>query len=173
MNNIRIGFSKPKNKLFPWFSWLIRVYENTQYSHVYIRWDVEGLQEKICYQASGLQVNFIGQKIFEEEILPVHEYSLISALSPENQKELLKFCISNSGVPYGIKQIFGIVIQKLFRLNKNPFADNSNSFVCSELIGTIFKEIFNLSPEVSLDNMLPKDVENIIMQHPKFFKKTL
>lgn len=158
--------------IFPWFSWLIRMYEGTEYSHVYIRWDVDGIDEKICYQASGSMVNFIGQKVFDGHIQPVSEFLCTIELDKATTRKLMKFCVSNAGVPYGIKQVFGLMAQRLFKLNKNPLSDQKEAYVCSELVGVILEEIFSMESSIEIDDLLPKDIENLL-KNSNSFKKIL
>ena len=72
--NIRIGFSKPKGKWFPLMSWVIRLIEQTPYSHVYVEWEARKYKTHIVYQASGTKVNFMNQKIFREQNTVTHEF---------------------------------------------------------------------------------------------------
>ena len=47
-----IGFSKPKNHPCPVYSYAIRAFENTPYSHVYIRWYSKYANTWVCFEAS-------------------------------------------------------------------------------------------------------------------------
>lgn len=157
---IRIGFSKPKNKFFPIFSWLIRAIERTSYSHVYLQWDSEFAGSTITYHAAGHSVHFLGLKLFKKSINPIHIFEL--DISREQYKELLNYCFENSGTDYGIKQIFGIAYVKFMGLFgkrvKNPFADGEVSQVCSELAGYVLSDILNKDFNIDLDIAGPKDI---------------
>lgn len=154
---IYIGFSKPKNNIFPIASWLIRLFMGyTSYSHVYIRWFNEKLNMWICYQANGSGVNFCGPDTFEDHIQIIEEFEL--DLDDNKYLDLLKFCISKSGYPYGYKQNLGIMISKLLNLKHNIFSDKSKSIVCSELASLILKDFFNIEIGVSEDMVTPKDI---------------
>lgn len=169
-----IGFSKPKNHPFPIISWLIRLFEGgTKYSHVYVRWYSLGAQVDVCYEASGNQVHFLGKKVFDKKVEPIYEYEL--KINRDAYKKLLKFCMTNAGVNYGAKQIIGIAwqrINKLFgREVKNPFADGTNSWICSELVASILIDVvgLELSDDIShqLDSASPKDIRKIVANMPK------
>lgn len=176
---IIVGFSKPKNHIFPIFSWLIRLFEGgTKYSHVYVRWYSLGARVDACYEASGTQVHFVGKKVFDEKIQPVYEYQL--EINRETYRKLLHFCMSNAGVKYGIKQVFGIAWQRLNKLLgrkvDNPFSDGNKSWICSELVAAIFIDVVGLevSKEVEneLDSASPKNIKDIL-DRTKGVKKIL
>lgn len=166
---IRIGFSKPKNKLFPAGSWLIRLFENTKYSHVFVRWYSVGADTDIVYEAGGTYINFKAGKIFDKKAETVHEYETI--ISKEVYKKLLKYCMSNAGVQYGFKQIIGIALVKLFKLKKNPFSDGNKSQVCSELVGNIIENLELGDIDINLDIAGPRDIKEFLEKSDKF-KKT-
>ena len=158
--NIKIGFSQPKGRIFPIFSWLIRLVEWTKYSHVYLQWDSEFAQSKITYHAAGHSVHFLGTKKFNETVTPIHEFEI--EISRDQYKELLHYCFENSGTDYGIKQIFGIAIVKaaglLGKEISNPFSDGGKSQVCSELVGYVLSEIMDKDIKLDLDIAGPRDI---------------
>ena len=157
---IKIGFSQPRNKFFPVFSWLIRLIEGTKYSHVYLQWNSEFAESTITYHAAGHSVHFLGLNLFKQSVKPIHEFEL--TISQDQYKELLHYCFENSGTDYGIKQIFGIAIVKIAGLFgkkiSNPFSDGDKSQVCSELVGYVLSEILNRELELDLDIAGPKDI---------------
>lgn len=157
---IYIGFSKPKKHLFPIFSWLIRMFQKTPYSHVYIRWYSRHAQAHICYEASGNEVKFLGKKVFDNRIQIIHEYEI--NITKSQYKKLLHFCMSNAGIKYGILQVFGILLVTLFRLKKNPFSDDRKSWVCSELVGNALEEVLDKETGLDLDIAGPKEIDNFL-----------
>lgn len=158
---IIIGFSKPKNKIFPWFSWLIRLYQNTEYSHVYIRWEARGISENICYQASGSQVNFIGSDVFAKEIQPIFEYEMLQDLSVEQRRNLFKFAISKAGKPYGIKEVFGLLYSRFIDNSHNKL-DDEEHYICSELISTILKDELEVDLGKEASMTMPVDIQKYL-----------
>jgi len=164
---IYIGFSKPKNHIFPIFSWLIRLFEQTEYSHVYVRWYSKGAQVQVCYEASGNEVKFLSNKVFLNKVNPVYEFEL--EITHSQYKKLLHFCMSNAGSKYGLKQVFGILLVRLLNLKKNPFSDNRKSWVCSELAGALLESVYGKSLNLDLDIAGPKDIYKYL--NSKDFKK--
>lgn len=164
---IKIGFSQPKGKFFPIFSWLIRLIEGTKYSHVYLQWDSEFADSTITYHAAGHSVHFLGLNLFKKSVEPIHEFEM--NISREQYQELLHYCFDNSGTDYGIKQIFGIAAVKLAALFgkdiKNPFSDGNKSQVCSELVGYVLSDVLEQDLNLDLDVAGPKDIY-------KFLKKS-
>lgn len=152
---IKIGFSRPKNKLFPIFSWLIRLVERTSYSHVYIKiYSSDGTY--FIYQASGTHVNIIGSKYFEQGATVVKEYSL--PISSEQKKNLLKFVAKECGAPYSITQILNIACHMLF--GKGFLS--SKGYVCSEIAAIVLRDIYNFKLEKDENILTPKDIDMLL-----------
>ncbi len=169
-----IGFSKPKGKIFPIYSWLIRLFQgNTKYSHVYIRWYSKKADAHIHYHASGRSVHFLCKEEFDKHIDPIEEYEV--RISDEGYAKLLHFCMTNAGKDYGLQQAVGIAwvyINKLFgKKIKNPWADGNKSWICSELVGSIIVDVIGSKMEsgvfIELDSADPKDIKNIVANLPK------
>lgn len=165
---LTIGFSKPKKHIFPIFSWLIRLSEKTSYSHVYVKWHSKGADTNVLYEASGSNVKFLGEKVYKKKIQPIHEYEV--EINTKTYKKLLKFCMENAGVDYGIKQVFGIALVKIFKLKKNPFSDNRKSQVCSELIGHILEDVLGKKLDLDLDIAGPRAIKEYLDQQEDFKK---
>jgi len=160
--SVIIGFSKPKGVFFPIFSWVIRLFERTEYSHVYVRWHSKGAGVDVCYEASGNEVKFICKNVFDARIIPIKEYEI--EITNEQYRKLLHFCMSNAGQHYGVKQVFGILLVKLFRLKKNPFSDGRASWVCSELAGQILKDVLDKDTGLDLDIAGPKAIDKFLQE---------
>lgn len=171
MRKIIIGFSKPKNKIFPIFSWLIRLFQGgTQYSHVYIRWYSPTIGTYLTYEASGTSVKFVGEQVYEDEITPIYEYEI--SISDNIYLNLLKFCIRYSGIKYGVIQVIGIAIALLFKLKKNPLSHGDQKQVCSEIVQRILKQILHKDIEIDLDLVTPKNIKDFL-DTQKDFKRIL
>lgn len=151
MRKISIGFSKPQNKKFPVFSWAIRAFDNTEYSHVYIKWVMKS-GKPIIYQASGHSVNFIGNKRFEFKNKSVKEFEF--EICQETFDSFLDWAVDESGAPYSVKQAIGIAMMKLFLLEKNPF---HYGYVCSEIAGRVLRDQLKLKVK-DLNCVTPKDI---------------
>lgn len=165
MEQVYIGFSRPSGWFEP-FSWAIRLAQWTPYSHVYIRIPSTSLNRDIVYQASGLAVNFIGSQRFQSKEIIVKEFPI--NISPESKTKVLQFSVDSAGAPYGVKEVFGIawvLFNSAFgRKVKNPFADGSDSFVCSEFVGDILKNDLGINlPDP--ENIDPKIVYNAMLKY--------
>ena len=174
---IYIGFSKPKDHKLPILSWLIRAFEGfIGYSHSYIRWYSSKIGLNLCYHASGTQVHFLGSKLFDKKINIVHEYR--TYISEEAYTELLRFCIKNAGVKYGVKQLLGIVWVRVNKLLgkrvKNPYADGDKSRICTEVVGHIIRDVLHHELSEDLDKYLEsaglKELKKLLDQSNSFEK---
>ncbi len=141
---IIIGFSKPRGKFKP-FSWAIRLVEGTPYSHVYIRTHSDKLDVDLIYQASGAQVNFMGLQHFNNHAIRLFEFE--HEIPDQTYDAFMRWAIINSGADYSIKQPLGILLIKMFNLKRNPFANGSFAWVCSELAGFVLSSFL----EVNID----------------------
>lgn len=160
--NIRIGFSRPKNSKFAFFSWAIRAVDKTPYSHVYVRWFSKTAETWVTYEAAGHSVRFLSNKLFEKNLDVVKEFEI--KLSEECWPKLLRFCLDNASVSYGKKQILGIALAKAFRLKQNPFKDEEDTMVCSELVGRVLEHM-GITFDKPLDLLDPKDIFNKLEEH--------
>lgn len=136
MMNISIGFSR-SDKIG---SRLIRWCEDTEFSHVYIKWRSDYLERDIIYHASGHAVGFItSERFLAAGNRVVLEKPL--SLSDATKKTVIQFCMDKSGTPYGIKHLIGFGIVKLCKLVgktiKNPFGDGPKTYICSELAAEV------------------------------------
>jgi hypothetical protein len=142
MRKIILGFSKPKNKFLPIFSWAIRLVEWTPYSHVFVRIKSESLSTTLIYQASGTQVNFMGLKHFEDAAHIIKEFEF--DISDAHYLEMLRWAVQEAGAPYGLKAVLGIFLVKCFNLKRNPFSDKNKTWFCSELAGKVLRDFIGV-----------------------------
>lgn len=149
-----IEFTRPKK--FAPLSYVIRAIQGTPYSHVRLRW-VNSVGVNIVYEASGSNVHFLGPMAQSQK--PVHvAHSFCYTLSREQYRELIKVCMSYAGINYGVLQLLGIGVARLFGLRKNPFSRGESRVVCSELVGIVILDILGITFEDTLDLLGPKEV---------------
>lgn len=101
MDEIIVGFSRPKNK-FKIGSYLIRLWLQTNYSHVYIKFYLKSSDRTLIYEAVGSGVRFIGCTQGETHASEVKSFKL--NISKDNYLSLLKFCVDNAGVNHNALQ---------------------------------------------------------------------
>lgn len=159
MRKIIIGFSRPRGFFKP-FSWGIRLIERTAYSHVFIKMHSESLDVDLIYQASGTQVNFMGMEHFKNHAKILDEFEI--DIDEDTYKKFMRWAVINAGAGYSLKQIFGILLIKIFRLKSNPFANGQCSWVCSELAGFVLKSFTKAALELSeIETMGPRKIYEI------------
>lgn len=160
MEKVTIGFSKSRKKL-PIGSWLIRLYQGTPYSHVYLKFHSESLNRTLVYEAVGGGVRFVGNKLWEEHAEEVKSYTI--ELKKCNRVRLMQFCVDNAGIDYAYGQNIGIVLADIFNLKKNPLTKGVN---CCEIIGNILElEGYKLSKDANL--LTPLDIDKILESNTK------
>ena len=137
MRKISIGFSKPKDKKFPFFSWAIRAYERVPYSHVYLRWQTHW-GSWICYHAASVMVHFLGEEAFSKKIIVVQEFEF--EISDEKFDKLMQFCIKYAGVDYGLIDVLRIPLWDLGIMGPASNDDPWKQY-CAELVMRAFGEM--------------------------------
>lgn len=158
MRSFTIGFSKSTIP-FPIGSYAIRLYQGTEYSHVFVILDTaRHLGSDTVYQSSRGMVNCMSLDVFleENEIVEIHRIEV-----PDDVYVAIRNGLhSETGRHYGTLQNLGIPISDLLNI-KNPWKKGYN---CSELIYE--KVLLPLNPDLSLhydkDTVTPKDVNEII-----------
>ena len=166
MKTIYVDYTSSR-KLFPLFSWAVQIFERAPYSHVRIHWRSHWFSWT-TFEASGSEVKIIGS--VGEKAHPVkvhHRYEV--TLTDEEYKRLVGM-LRYAGVSYGIRQVIGIALQRLFRLKKNPFGDRKYSMVCSELVAYFLIEVMNIQPGWELDSVGPKKLKEYMDSIPSLFK---
>jgi len=162
MNEIIIGFSRP-NGWFEPFSWLIRLMDDSSFSHTYIKYYNNYSARWIILQASGLEVNIIGETAFNIKENIIKEFAI--PISDAQKLKTVQFGIDNLGVPYGLKHIIGIVIVKFANLFgkriANPFPE-AGTMVCSELVAYALNEIILPTDTINFETATPTDVYNYL-----------
>ena len=156
MSQLIIGFSKSKKK-FPIISWLIRLVQNTEFSHVYLKRNSK--YGPYVYQANGHGVNFTNIQWFLEQNEVTEEF--IISVSDEVKDRIMKKAIELCGRPYSQKDIIGILLAQWFNIKSNLLADGEYAFICSELVvelldsgGIVLKSQWGKTPEL----VTPKDI---------------
>ena len=154
---ITIGFSRPHK--FKIFSCLIRLWEGTPYSHIFIRRHSKWLDSEYVYQASGLSVNFMGAKHFDSINKTIDAYEL--EFTDEQVKTVMQFAMKTAGKPYGMKQIFAILLTR-FGIKSKDWLDGEYSYICSELVAKILQDYKDVRLDKPIDLVTPKDIHRIM-----------
>lgn len=159
---ITIEFTRPKR--FRLFSWMVRQIQKTEYSHVRLSWLGAGGSVPVIYEASGSNIKFIGpeaQQYHPVEIIKTYKVNI----GRDDYRKLVQLCMTFAGVRYGVKQVIGMALVRVFALDKNPFADGRKSQVCSEVVGHFIENILGHKVGVSLDIAGPKEIDEALAEY--------
>ena len=161
MNEITIGFSRPKGGFQP-FSWLIRLAYWSPFSHAYVQFDIPK-SGTVIFQASGAKINLISEELFNSKELIYKEFTL--PISAKNKKEVIKFAIAQLGKPYNLRGILGMAIVRVGQLLgfkwHSPFAYNGSSAFCSEIVANILEKYEDINLGNAADDS-PKAVYDVL-----------
>lgn len=138
--------------------------DNSNFDHAYLRFHSDSLDREIIYQAVGKGVEFVGNVLFQSNVLPIEEFEI--EIDDEKYISFMQFCVDNAGIPYGFWQVLTLGIAKIlnkFNLKFNNLnQDGLKSEFCSEIVyrclDRIDPEHFNLDPET----ISPKDLNNLL-----------
>lgn len=155
---IYIGFSSPTTR-FPIFGWFIQWVLKRPYDHAYVRFNDPFLKKSMVFQASKEMVNLYNYNTFLEYNKPVKEYLI--ECDDIQYKILWDYITDSLGIPYSLKIDFGILLMKIFKFKNNPFGNNPNEEICSELaarvcsiLGITIPEEFSSVDPSRLDQIL-------------------
>lgn len=155
MRKIIIGFSTPKK--FKLASAMIKCFENSKYSHIYIKMEPSAksrLGFAKVFQASHGDVNAVAFDIFAEYNHVFHEYEI--EVSDDKYFEIATWLWHQLGKPYGFLQLLGIGFN--IRIGSN----SDKKFICSELAGLVLKDFLNYDISKSLDYIGLNDIKEIL-----------
>ena len=155
MRKITIGFSTPKK--FKLGSFLIRKFEGSEYSHIFIKMNASPkspLPFAKVFQASHGDVNAIAYDVFKKDNHIFHEYEL--EIEDDKYYEVATWLWFQLGKPYGFTQLLGIAFKVKMSNNKE------DRFICSELAGMILKEYLCFDISKSLDYISLDDIKKIL-----------
>lgn len=164
MRKITIGFSTPKK--FNLTSFLVRLFERSDYSHIYIKMESSHnspLPFAKVFQASHGDVNAVAYDVFTESNKIFHEYEI--EVSDEKYYNVARWLWFQLGKPYGFLQLFGIAFKVKLSSNR------SNRFICSELAAMILKEHLGFDISKSLDYVGLNEVRSFLITKNDAYKK--
>lgn len=163
-DEIVIGFSTASGK-FNIIAALIRFFEKTPYSHVYLRYFANSIERDMIYQANIDNLNFTNQQQFLEADNIIVEYAF--KVTPEVKKAVIQQCIDRLHLSYGHLQLIGMALCQIWedwtgKWINNPWHDGTKTQVCSEVAGyALIAMGFQLDPTI-LEVQGPKWLHNQI-----------
>ena len=157
-----VEFTRPKK--FSFVSACIMMFERTKYSHVRFQWQ-EGDQTMV-YEASGSSVKFLGE--IAQGQSPVVIASCFSFdLSDAQWQEFKRLRMKFAGIHYGVMQVAGIILSRIFRFKSNPFSNGQYSQICSEVVARILHDIFDVTTEFDFDMAGPRKIHKLLLKYEK------
>lgn len=152
---IYIGASRPKERKCG--ASLIMWHLGTDYSHVYIRFNVPQLGRELVFQAAHGSVHLIAYEHFIDTNIAVKEVPL--SLSNEQFIEFTNNAIELLQQPYSILELVQIFLSDIS--GGRIHFENAPGFICSELTGKMLtdlghkfnKELWMLTPKDIMESI--------------------
>lgn len=141
MLDIKILFLRPKSK-FPIFSWVIRLVQKTEYSHIGIL-----LEEETILDATIAGVEFTDFRKYRKKYEIVKKMPIKNSLVYSNQ--VYEWAWPYKDAEYSILQNIGLGLRYLKLIKSNPFGSNDRKIVCSELAALFMNKFSGLTIEDS------------------------
>ena len=155
-----IGFSQAKG--FKPFSWVIRWFDGTPYSHAYIRTVSDYYDDVDVYQASKGMVNHLLEPTFLEHNNIIAEFFV--DVSKEDKKTIIKYLRDRLGRPYSISAVIGIFLAK-YGIKINKLFDGENGYICSELVARVLAFEGSIPYGIDFDKITPKQLYELCETH--------
>jgi hypothetical protein len=152
-DSLIIGFSKSKG--FKPFSIAIQLFDDTKYSHTYLKLANKHFNDYDIYQASKGLVNHVVEKTFLEENEIIAEFSI--PIESAEKLKLINLIRYKLGKPYSISTVLGIFLAR-FGIHWKRFFDNENAYICSELVAKVLKSSEKIPMDIDVDKATPKQL---------------
>lgn len=152
---IYVGFSYPKN--FKIGAAAISFWDNTKYSHVYLRFGYSGSKDAIFHAAHGM-VHFKSCNNFFKVNNVVHEYEI--HVTERQHVDLFDECMELAGEPYSTMQLLKLFItDTIYRITNKVYRfKDSPGYICSELVSKLCFDVLKIPFNKPAFLLKPKDV---------------
>lgn len=155
---LSVGFSKARSPL-ALGSLAIRLFERAPFSHAFLRWHSDRLEQDMVYQASHGMVHFVSGDRFDANAETVIAYCF--TLTEEQATVVMKKCVELAGIKYGTLEMFGIAFERITGI-RSPFRDDARTYVCSELVGTVLNQCGVAQIDLDLELAGPAKLERAV-----------
>jgi hypothetical protein len=156
MYTLKIQFTRP-SKGITIISKLIRIVMGTKYSHVLARWDGAKGRVDVVWEAAGSGIRFLGPIAHENKYNVVKQYNI--ELSKLEYHRLIEYTHKYAHVKYGCVQLIGMLIARIFRMNRNLLSSGEAAQVCSEAVGGLLRYVKGWDVNINLDVYGPDKLE--------------
>ena len=158
MKTIIIGFSTPNT--FKIGAELIKLWTDSSFSHVYIRY-IDDQDRDIVFQAAHGSVHPILYTNFIKSNKTINEYRI--QFTNTEYQQLRDFYYSEMGQLYSYKELLMIVVyDTLDMFNIKIKEDNIPGYICSELAATMLQQIKGYTYNKQLNLIRPNDLYEVL-----------
>lgn len=126
---VQVLLVKPHKHPFPILSWLIRLVQRVNYSHMAISYMVDGQELTIDSTSKGVREMLTRRFLQKYAICNVYEVNL-----NVSQKLFKRWLNAHKGKFYSPMQIIGLLLMMLKIVKTNPWGHDSNRLTCNELV---------------------------------------
>lgn len=152
---IKILLCSPTYSKFPIFSWLIKFFGKTKYSHYAIQYS------GFVLDATSRDVRLSTAKEFKSRYDVVRSYDIEFNSDFES---FTNWCGKHLNKKYGFFQIIGLLFMIMGLAKRNPFGKDSKNLVCNELVVLLLSEFKGFTVGDS-DNYNLTQTEKIVKEY--------
>ncbi len=157
MKRIFIGLSSPNT--FKITSELIKIWDQTEYSHAYVRFEgneATGMPSTVYHAAHGM-VHFREFEKFKKDNDVIKEYEF--QIEDKKKSSILVYCVDLAGDVYDYLDLLMIVKSDISKkLGFDVSTYDGPGYICSELVGKILINEFNFQFSKPTHLLTPKDI---------------
>lgn len=156
MNTIYIGFSKPKK--FKVGAEFIKVWTDSDFSHCYIRFDIDAKFSIVFHAANGM-VHYLSYENFLKKNSVVYEYSI--TVDNDTYKKIKRDCDNIAGEGYSFITLLKIMMSDIIHTFGGDVSTyDDTGYICSELVGKLLTYRLGLTFSKPLHLLTPRDIFN-------------
>lgn len=175
---LKIGFAKPKAWFVP-LSWMIRWVEKTPFSHTYFQFaDQMAVFSTTPNEPTVFESNISDGTIVHSKETFVSNYQIVEEyefnLTKDQAQFFYHFCEKYKTKPYGLIELFGILLADIFHMDHNPLSRGLESrMVCTKMLflymqqqAAVFYPLGHQDFNKNADTVGMKEVYELIRHSP-------
>lgn len=142
----------------PVFSWLIKFFSKTNYSHFAIK-----CGDKVLDATSKrVRLHEYGNFISDYKIVGKNTIN-----SPVSEQVFLAWSIRHLNKKYGYLQVLGLCLVILGVIKKNPFGKNADRLICNELVILFLNDFTDFEMSDDSDNYNLNTTYDLVKEYSK------
>ena len=154
MKTFYVVLVKPKAKFVP-FSWLIRWFQGTKYSHCEFNFNISN--RSMYYGAVKPSVRLSNEHYFLKKYEVVKKFEI--TVEQEQFNEIRAMVMEYANSPYPVLETICLGVSKLLNLKKNFYCD-TQYMKCSELLVSFLSKVADIKRDPEMTDV--RDIDMVL-----------